>query len=869
MNRNVFFSFLLLFAFLTASFSQPEPISSDMNESVKIETIKTPFSILLDENLNQIRVKLLDGENIKLSAIKKDSNASLEIIAYKNGEVVENKKVVNDFDSEFDFKDIDEIVLKSFGKFLIKATKLEIIADMEINIPEDTIISDENNKVAFEENEKENRDLNEEFNKSDAKIVEEVISAKDEEAFKKATGVSLVEADKNKTSIISNEENKIELSYDDTMQKREFDEKLKEEIEKEESFKELNKKPSNLKREEKIVEIEKEPKAITPNLKELKDEEIKTSLKENISKESLKPKDLDSHLPDLKEIEEESEIKAVLKDDLKEKRIDIRKPKISKEVLPKSFEDESLKDIAKKSDLKQIVSNDEIKKPSVKTIEKISKAFETTVYFKTPKIAAKSVSINKPSIKNMNIDLSNKDELQTKKPKISSLNDSALKPENIENIKTVDEKTENLEIKIPKIASNKEIIKKPNIKEVPSLAESKIDVGKKPDIKENISIKPPKISTKIETPKFTAAPILPLKKPDIKSKETFSKPSSLPSSLTGYLDVYVLKEGKPTIGWISVIDERTNKVVANGDTFYKNPATFKLPMGKYTIVIVDKKVVPPLEEKIYSVEVKGGKRTVAKSTFASGTLKVAVLKNSIPTSTAYVKIYDAKTDEKVVDDNTYRNNPVVARLPFGDYYVVVEDYSITPKQRIVLKNIKIDGKKEILKSIDFEEGKLKILTLKNDTPIPAKYEIFLSGSSKKIKSGFTNPNSGEALIKLAAGNYDVRIIHRGSVSKTVKKFKGISVEKDNVKELDVLFREGKLRVISKRGLNPLYTNVSIYKPGSTERLYFDFTSRENGEVVIDLPAGVYDVVVRDHNIKRVFKRVRIREKKTYTIHAKF
>ncbi len=868
MNRNVFFSFLLLFAFLTASFSQPEPISSDMNESVKIETIKTPFSILLDENLNQIRVKLLDGENIKLSAIKKDSNASLEIIAYKNGEIVEDKKVDRDFDGEFDFKDIDEIVLKSFGKFLIKATKLEIIADMEINIPEDTIISDENNKVAFEENEKENRDLNEEFNKGDTKIVEEVISAKDEEAFKKATGVSLVEADENETSIISNKENKIELSYDDTMQKREFDEKLKEEIEKEESFKELNKKPLNLEKEEKIIEIEKEPKAITPNLKELKDEEIKTSLKENIPKESLKPKDLDTHLPDLKKIEE-SEIKAVLKDDLKEKRVDIRKPKISKEILPKSFEDKNLKDIAKKSDLKQIISNDEIKKPSVKTIEKISKAFETTVYFQTPKIASKGVSINKPSIKNIDIDMSNKDKFQTKKPKISSLNDSALKPENVENIKAIANKPESLEIETPKIASNKEIVKKPDIKEAPSLVESEIDIGKKPDIKENISIKPPKISTKIETPKVTAAPILPLKKPDIKSKETFSKPSSLPSSLTGYLDVYVLKDGKPTIGWISVIDERTNKVVANGDTFYKNPATFKLPIGKYTIVILDKKVVPPLEEKIYSVEVKGGKRTVAKSTFASGTLKVAVLKNSIPTSTAYVKIYDAKTHEKVVDDNTYRNNPVVARLPFGDYYVVVEDYSITPKQRIVLKNIKIDGKKEILKSIDFEEGKLKILTLKNDSPIPAKYEIFLPRFSKKIKSGFTNPNTGEALIKLAAGNYDVRIIHRGSVSKTVKKFKDISVEKDNVKELDVLFREGKLRVISKRGLNPLYTNVSIYKPGSTERLYFDFTSRENGEVVIDLPAGVYDVVVSDHNIKRVFKRVRIREKKTYTIHAKF
>ncbi len=863
MNRNIFFSFLLLFAFLTASFSQSMPISSDINESVKIETIKTPFSILLDENLNQIRVKLSSGENIKLSAAKKDLNASLEIIAYKNGEVVEDKRVDRDFDGEFDFKDIDEIVLKSFGKFLIKATKLEIIADMEINIPKDTLVSDNSReKIHKEDNH---------VNQNDIKIVEEVISAKDKEAFKKATGVSLVENDENKTSIVPDKENKIELSYDDTMQKREFDEKLKEEIEKEESFKEFGKKtPLNLKKEEKIVAVEKEPKSLTLNLKELKEDEIKTSLKKEIPKTSLKPKDLDNHFFDLKNIDDESKIKSVLKEDLKEQRADIRKPEISKEILPENFEKKNIEDIAKKSDLKQIVSNDEIKKPSVEKIEKVSKAFETTVYFKTPKVVNKSISINKPSIKNVNTDiLSNKNEFQTKRPKISSINDNILKPKEVKNAGSIKEKTENLKIKTPKIALRKNIVKKPLIEKSPRLVENEIDIDKKPNIKENVSIKPPKISSKIKTPKIIAAPILPSKKPSIESKEFYRKPSSLPSSLTGYLDVYVLKDGKPTIGWISIIDEKTNKVVANGDTFHKNPATFKLPIGKYTVVIIDKKVVPPLEEKIYSLEVKGGKRTVAKSTFASGTLKVAVLKNSTPTSTAYVKIYDTKTHEKVVDDNTYRNNPVVARLPFGNYYIVVEDYSLTPKQHIVLKNIKIDGKKEILKSIDFEEGKLKIVTLKNNTPIPAKYEIFLPRFSKKIKSGFTDPNSGEALIKLAAGNYDVRIIHRGSVSKTIKKFKNISINRNSVKELDVLFREGKLRVISKRGLNPLYTNVSIYKPGSNKRVYFDFTSRENGEVVIDLPAGVYDVVVRDHNIKRVFKRVRIREKKTYTIHAKF
>ncbi len=842
--------------FSNLMFSQNiENNNSIVTEAKKIETIKTPFSVVLDESLNAIKIDIAKEEDIKLFIFPKDNNQNsfLNLKVFKNGQVTEDINITQKFQKEFDYEKADSLILKAKGKFLVKASKLEIIADMQINIP------DENVQNSDEISQNQDKGIEESGYGNKEEVVEEVISAKDKEAFKKATGAVEI-TNKNQDEKLE-ENNTIQLVYDDSFEKKEFDQNLKKEIQKEDLNKivkpldDISKNEVNVKKAENI-------KLVKPQVEELEDEKIKNEIKKEPLEIAL-PKEIKRDIPKANEFE--SEIEKPLKDDFDKKEIKLKEPKIAVKDIDKKI-DSKLIEAESKSDLKQIVSNDTIKKPSIKKIVKeASIAAETTIYFASPKIKHSSLGIKSPLIKKIdNVEVKNENFSQNR-PNIKSVEDEVLKSEKIKGVDVAFSKSDNLNLNKP-VISKSENFSSPKIGGVSLKVEKNVEV-EKPKI-EKSSISSPKIVQKVSPPLINSS--LKENAPKISSSlDNKIEPKGVPSKVTGFLDVYVLKEGNPTVGWISVIDERTNKVVANGDTFYKNPATFTLPIGKYTVVIVDKKVVPPLIEKIYSVEVKGGERAVAKSTFANGTLKVAVMKNSIPTSTAYVKIYDAKTNQKIIDENTYNNNPIVVKLPFGKYYAVVEDYSLRPSQHIILKDIEIKSKGVILKSVNFKEGKLKITTLNNEEPIGARYEIFLPNSYKKIKSGFTDPNSGEALIKLAAGNYEVRVSHRSSVSKIVKKFTNVNIQNDKTKELVVVFREGKLKVISTRGGEPLYTNVSIYKPGSDKRLYFDFTSRDKGEVTMNLPVGFYDVVVRDHNIKRFFKRIHIRENQTKIIHAKF
>ncbi|NPA82105.1 MAG: hypothetical protein GXO31_05805 [Epsilonproteobacteria bacterium] len=902
MKRKLLFLFFISLFFSIGVFSKEIGLDNNLTryetQNSSIQTIKTPFSIVLDDRLNAIKIDLGDKESIRLTISKKDSKeGEVEIISYKDGSIVSDESVnENNFDREFDSKDVDEVVLKAKGgEFKVKAAKFEIIADMEFNIPDETSIQ----SVQDEQESKEAKSEDEE-------IVEEVISASDEEAFKKATGeaVEIVEAveksEDNGSLNLKEEENKIELAYDETADKKEFEKNLKKELREDESLKETPEVPVDLSKEESKVDtklaLANPPK---PNMEEI-ESKIKKPLNLKEEEPSLQPKDLqtkgfDESLAKSEDIGENS-----LKEDLKKEELNLKEPQISSLDVEKGIDRESLVD--KKSDLKSVISKEEIRSPKMEALQ-IDKEISQSAALSAPKIKESEISLNRPNLSDETLKI--KEENVGEKPQISSFSDQDLKKGGVSEKIAINDKikSESFESSKPNIASfsDKEIkragvdseiaatsiknealdSKKPVIKESKliakpaiepksgSLNEQKGSFEAKPSIAKEAGMMAPPVIASIKSPK-TSSSLKEIKPSvEVEDKIVLNAPKNLPSDTEGVLDVYVLKDGKKTVGWIDIIDEKSGKVVATGDTFYKNPASFKLPIGKYTVVITDKKVVPPLVEKISSIEVRGGEKSVARSTFANGVLKIAVLKNSSPTSTAYVKVYDAKTDRKVVDDNTYRNNPVTVRLPFGKYYVVIEDYSLTPKQRIVLKDINITSKDTLLKTVNFKEGKLRISTFKNNMPIGARYEIFRAGSTKKIKSGFTDRNSGDAEMKLAAGLYDVRVSHRNSVSKTIKKFKNVEISKDSVKELNVIFREGKLRVISKRGLNPLYTNVSIYKPGSKKRLYFDFTSRENGEVVIELPVGVYTIVVRDHNIKRVFPRVRIRDNKTYTIHAKF
>ena len=872
-----------------------EIVNKDENSTSKYEApyIKVPFSILLDEKNPKIRIKIQEGEDINLDIENRAKEGYLRLIAFKNNEIAEDLNVTSDFRKEFNFADADEIFLRSYGKFFVECFKVEVIADMEFNVPEETLGKDSQEEgaeefesfkdVGGEENESAkgeivlfsnnvSKDINlskeEKKEKEVVKLSEEdknvvveteIVSAEDEEAFLKATGLR----DENETKAA--EDNKIVLVRDTTSDKKEFLSEL-EEYEKESSSIEKSKKL-----EMKSPNISSPENFNAPLAKEEGLSISKPSIGEE--KKDFKEPEEEFSLKDIGGFEEDK--KSLDKKLLSQNDISFKKPK---DTAPKpSIEDNEAEIFSEKA-------------PKEEETPVSAPSFDAP---KAPVISSPSLSLKTPVLK-----------------------EEGVKSENSPSLAPPEIKETPLEMKKPNLAFKDEIKRKALVEERPSIPESGEISFKKPKMeKESVSFAAPKIersdievkesefgekpriedSNAISKPSETvlAGNKITIPSPNFKENEPSIKEetslSSAPSFEVkevgnggvvkmkkiepkkggeGKLEVYVLKDDKPIVGWIEIIDSKTKKIVANGDTFTKNPVTFTLPSGKYIIVITDKKVVPPLQEKFYDVEVLPGETVVKKTKFSQGTLTVNVTKNMEPTATAFVRIYDQRTRNKVIDDNTYRNNPIKVKLPKGLYYVEVEDYSMVPKQFKKIKDIKIEEGADVVKSVNFEEGELLLKTFKNNRPVRIRYEIYPAGERKKIKTGYTDEN-GEAELNLAAGAYDIRAVNKSTVLKSVKTFKNIKVAPQTLTELSIGFKEGKLRVFSERGGNPLYTNVSIYKPGNKKRLYFDFTSRSDGVVVMKLPVGVYDVVVRDHNIKRVFKRVRIKPSSTTDIHAKF
>ena len=858
---------------------EKDSLKDENSQKDEIQFIRTPFSILLDDKNRAVKIKINPSESIKLTIKNMDpsenGDGKIEIISSKAGKILDDENLsAKKIEKEYNGIQSDEVTLISNGRFLVKSSNLEVIADMEFNIPQEN--SSDDTVVAADKN-----------------IIEtEVVSAADKQAFEKATNIQ-------KTDIDKIHDNKILLVHDDNADKEIFIAEVAKEaknsgvienskINKPSETEEIlqNSKPLQADIKE-LDDVDKDLVAKSNPKTEVKksDENIKSSKPslQNIEKIAQNDKKFDNN-----DIEKDSE---KIKDNLisKDEKFQETKPQIPLNKIKNEVKDA---DKATNSLQEKIATNDkDIKNPDTPSFSppKISDSID----IKTPPVVLASSSgmpVLKPSLlrKDMNKiadeAAGDQDNIKDTKPKIESKSDEEIKGKiSADEIIQKLPKSREVDTKKPMMDSNEPLLTSPSTNKNLTVTDDNIKIDNKPVIK-------------TDNEKLTKAPdkesiILPEKisknihssKPVISNKESISAPSFeetvkkksekiLPQENTlskGVLQVYVVKDNSPIVGWIDIIDEKTDKIVANGDTFFKNPVSFTIPSGKYTIVVTDKKVVPPIQEKIYSVEVLPNQTVKKTTTFVQGIVKINVTKNLIPTSSAFVKIYDSKTRKKVIDDNTYKNNPVVAKLPLGNYYIEIEDYSIVPKQYKRIENVIVKDGEPVVKSIDFQEGSLVLNTMINDNPIASRYDIYPAGDTKKIKSSNTDINSGQAKLKLAAGDYDIKVYNNSCVIKSVKTFKNVHVQKESLTELDINFEEGKLKVLSVRGLKPLYTNVSIYRYNTNERIYFDFTSRDEGEAVMKLPVGVYTVLVRDHNIKRKFPKVIIKENKTTKIHAKF
>ncbi len=166
-------------------------------------------------------------------------------------------------------------------------------------------------------------------------------------------------------------------------------------------------------------------------------------------------------------------------------------------------------------------------------------------------------------------------------------------------------------------------------------------------------------------------------------------------------------------------------------------------------------------------------------------------------------------------------------------------------------------------------AKLGMRVTKNSRAVSAWVEVFKNGTKQRVKTFYTSKGRKAKSVNLPAGNYMVRATYRTRDTKQQKMIKNIRlVAGENVNK-SIAFHDGKLRIVARRGNNPLYVKVVAYKSGSRQRVAYDFSSRTSGVVLLSLSSGTYDIEVLDHKKNRIFDSIRIRAGKTNTINADF
>ncbi len=166
-------------------------------------------------------------------------------------------------------------------------------------------------------------------------------------------------------------------------------------------------------------------------------------------------------------------------------------------------------------------------------------------------------------------------------------------------------------------------------------------------------------------------------------------------------------------------------------------------------------------------------------------------------------------------------------------------------------------------------AKLGMRVTKNSRPVSAWIEVFKNGTKQRVKTFYTSKGRKTKKVKLPAGNYMVRATYRTRDTKQQKTIKNIRLlEGANVNK-SIAFHDGKLRVIARRGDNPLYVKVVVYKSGSHHRVTYDFSSRNSGVAQLSLGSGSYDIEVLEHKNNQLFEGIRIKAGKTNTINVDF
>jgi Ca-activated chloride channel family protein len=168
------------------------------------------------------------------------------------------------------------------------------------------------------------------------------------------------------------------------------------------------------------------------------------------------------------------------------------------------------------------------------------------------------------------------------------------------------------------------------------------------------------------------------------------------------LCVGAIKNGERLTVHISI--RKDGRIIANGDTFIRNPEKFYLAPGLYRInatdISTDRK-----NTRTAMVDFKGMELAQIFD-FSEGYLKVRVVKNGLPAE-GYIYVRRPGTEEYIASGDTSDSNPVTIELQPGTYDVAAFDPEMPGEPSVYFSGIKIKGGEFLEKTINFTERAVK------------------------------------------------------------------------------------------------------------------------------------------------------------------
>ncbi len=161
-------------------------------------------------------------------------------------------------------------------------------------------------------------------------------------------------------------------------------------------------------------------------------------------------------------------------------------------------------------------------------------------------------------------------------------------------------------------------------------------------------------------------------------------------------------------------------------------------------------------------------------------------------------------------------------------------------------------------------GKVHVKAYCNRKPVSAWVEVFKG--KHRVKTFYTGIGKE---VRLPAGTYVLKATYRSGTSKQRKNLGKIRLDEGETVHKRVYFSVGKLIVVAKRKGQPAYVKIEIYKHGSKSRYAYTFSSPETGTARLQLSAGTYRIVVKEHGNTKTFDNIRIKGDTSRTLRVDF